>query len=124
MAEVSFKMRKPDLKCKLCEKDIIFENDLCILRQIFAIFHWVSLIYVLKKIKYYTCISILGSLAINYYFLRFFFGKFVSLSVKIKDNSLVSLIILSLILILLELTFIEVKWNSNDLEFSIPFLSN
>lgn len=124
MADISFKLRRPNLKCKLCEKDIIFEKELTLLSQVLAVFHWITIFYFIKKLKYYACISILGSLAINYYFMKFFFEKIYNISVKIKDNSIVSLIVLSLVLILLEQTFIEVKWNQNNLELSIPFLSN
>jgi hypothetical protein len=88
------------------------------------VFHWISIFYFMKKVKYYLCISILGSLAINYYFLKFFLDKIYSLSLKMKEHSLVSLIILSLFFILLEQTFVEVKWNSNDLELSIPYVRN
>lgn len=56
--------------------------------------------------------------------MRFFFSNFMKFGSKIKDNSVVSIVVFSLILILLEVTFIEITWNSNNLQISVPLLSN
>lgn len=87
-------------------------------------FHWIRLFCVAKKLKYYACISILGSLAINYYFMKYFFGRLYKVGLKIKDHSWICLVVLSIVLVLLEHTFIEVKWNKNNMEFSIPYFNN
>lgn len=86
--------------------------------------NWIMIVYYLKRAKYYACITIIGLFAINYYFMRFFFSNFVKFGSKIKDNSVVSIVVFSLILILLEVTFIEITWNSNNLQISVPLLSN
>ena len=65
------------------------------------IFQLISILYYLKKLKYYACISIVGSLAMNYYFFRFMMKNIWNFGVKIKDYSVVSLVVLSLLLVFL-----------------------
>ncbi len=89
-----------------------------------SVFHWLTLLCFAKKLKYYACISILGSLAINYYFMKYFFGRLYKVGLKIMDHSWIFLVVMSIVLVLLEHTFIEVKWNKNSMEFSIPYFNN
>ncbi len=74
--------------------------------------------------KYYFCISVIGSLAINYYFGKFLLGKTLNMIIIMKDYIPIVLVILLTFGIFFNQTFIEVKWNHSSLQMSIPWLAN